>query len=698
MGMAASQARYLALVARKSNCEYEGQQINQARLALSNQSANLFNQMLGLKVPVPPSTQDYTKTQYSFTDGINAYTIDKWNQLAQPDSEGYNYVVDYHYKANVYTGSQKQLSDPQVQFTRSASEISPDYTADVIKIQKALQDIENAQKTYDEAADAYKTAYAKSRTLSTYTDNNLYSRVSGYTHSDDYSTYTVTYGGAQTKTLNDGISEKDYVVYNYADSPYTNKTYYSLDGVSYGIEEPAGTFKPVTLSPDGVDHAAEEDITLKYGNDVYTKYNDSYWSINGTNFFTMGNDGKLTAAEAPETPVISKYDEAGPSTITIGDTTYEIHADGDTWYYKNGNKYYTLDSTTGLAEAPSVLDSTTGMKLAEKQENFNQVIYNDSLPPKTRDAIDWLILADDTITVNDFYQDEDGNLVLQRDLRALVDGQGHGTSTILPTYHIEGTPPGGQNWKSIDTMKTELNVAQFAMATAQEVLDNAKAYYDTLNVPDYIGNNQLTPLTELTDAQQSEIKQIIKDMTDQDVSTTLSKYFDIKTNEYMGGIYQFTLNGITYYATYDDMADSIKGGTGINNIDDQPKLPYYRADYISQNINKQEKAVLETDSSGRFVSIRLGDDTVKYTLNVETITDDVAYEDAMNKYYYENAKYDKMVQDINAKTSIIQVEDRTLELRLKQLDTEQNALTQEMEAVQKVVKSNVEKSFKTFGG
>ena len=57
MGMAASQARYLALVARKSNCEYEGQQINQARTVLSNQSANLFNQMLGLNVPVPPSTE-----------------------------------------------------------------------------------------------------------------------------------------------------------------------------------------------------------------------------------------------------------------------------------------------------------------------------------------------------------------------------------------------------------------------------------------------------------------------------------------------------------------------------------------------------------------------------------------------------------------------------------------------------------------
>ena len=90
------------------------------------------------------------------------------------------------------------------------------------------------------------------------------------------------------------------------------------------------------------------------------------------------------------------------------------------------------------------------------------------------------------------------------------------------------------------------------------------------------------------------------------------------------------------------------------------------------------------------------DDTIKYTLNVETITDEAAYQDAMNKYYYESAKYDKMVQDINAKTSVIHAEDQQLELRLKQLDTERNALTNEIEAVSKVVKDNVEKSFKTF--
>ena len=83
---------------------------------------------------------------------------------------------------------------------------------------------------------------------------------------------------------------------------------------------------------------------------------------------------------------------------------------------------------------------------------------------------------------------------------------------------------------------------------------------------------------------------------------------------------------------------------------------------------------------------------------METVTDDDAYQDAMNQYYYDNAVYDKTVQDINAQTSIIQQEDLQLELRLKQLDTEQSALSTEMEAVKKVVDDNVESSFKTFNG
>jgi chromosome segregation ATPase len=43
MGLAASQSRFLSLTARKSDLEFTGQQINQARTLLANTTNELFN-------------------------------------------------------------------------------------------------------------------------------------------------------------------------------------------------------------------------------------------------------------------------------------------------------------------------------------------------------------------------------------------------------------------------------------------------------------------------------------------------------------------------------------------------------------------------------------------------------------------------------------------------------------------------------
>ena len=90
MGMAASQARFLGLTARKNNVEFEGQQINQQRTTLSNQSANYYNDLLGMAVPIPPSVDDYTKTVYTFADG--ALTNQITAMIAQNDG---TYKVSY---------------------------------------------------------------------------------------------------------------------------------------------------------------------------------------------------------------------------------------------------------------------------------------------------------------------------------------------------------------------------------------------------------------------------------------------------------------------------------------------------------------------------------------------------------------------------------------------------------------------------
>lgn len=576
MGMAASQARYLALVARKSNCEFEGQQINQARTVLSNQSANLFNQMLGLNVPVPPSTSDFTKTQYSYSDGSTTYTITNWEQLANPE-EDYNYVVTREKEANVYTGSQKKLSDPQVQF-QSGTDASAD------QIETALRLVTSTKQEYEAAQEATKAKQKEAANLSNYANNEAYTGVNKCDYDVDTDTYSITQKIQEMYT--DTATGKKYAIYTNSDD---KSECYMKDGKYYNT--------------DGSDYT--------------------------------GDTTKLSP----------KQTDKGPTDF-VG---------------------YSKMSAAQQATAKAAIDKLVeeGAMSKDVQTDYANV-----------------------------YMDNNGNVALKSDLRNLYGGAAGGTKTVLPVYQTSGDKSITAISSGYDAQIAALQAVEFAALQASQ---NAEQAYQDLRRPTYIGNCELTLLTDLTDDQKAELNQIIKDMKEQEVDASIRDCFN-EYGEYTGGVYSFKMNGKTYYTTFADLNKSYASGTGINNIDDQTQLSYYNASYIKQTQSDTVKALLETDGSGRFTSVRFEDDSVTYSLNVETVTDDVAYKDAMNQYNYENAQYDKMVQDINAKTSLIQQEDQQLELRLKQLDTEQNALSTEIDAVSKVVKDNIEKSFKTFSG
>lgn len=117
---------------------------------------------------------------------------------------------------------------------------------------------------------------------------------------------------------------------------------------------------------------------------------------------------------------------------------------------------------------------------------------------------------------------------------------------------------------------------------------------------------------------------------------------------------------------------------------------------------------IEKDSTGRYINITIpqhdpasGDpiagSEITYALTTSTVTDQARYDDAMNQYEFDKYQYDQTIQEINAKIEIIQAEDKNLELRLKQLDTEQRAISTELDAVSQVIQKNTESSFKTFG-
>ena len=443
MGMAASQARYLALTARKTNTEYEGQQINQARTALANQSANLFNRLLDLKVPTAPKTTDFTELQYSYSDGDNESVIDSWKQLSSADPN-YNYVVNHYYYTDVYTGSQKLLSNPQV---TTKGEVKED------RINTRIP-----APTVEYETDA---------------SGNMKIKVSG---SDGTKTYSNVY-------------------LPYKDLPQSTK----LDNAIKDVQD--------AKTKAGVPEPQKDDF---YG------YQDS----TGTWHFLLKED-------------VQKYDP---------------------------------------------IDYTTEYK------------------------------------------------------------------------------------------------------------------------PSAVGNSPLTELKlPLEKDTETALSQIIKDVPD----SNLKDYLSFNPTDglvYSGqGVYSFEMAGKTYYTCDKDLYNSMQTQNEYGKpIEGQEKLAYYGASMVRQKIEATNNALIETDGNGRFKSVKFDNDSVVYTLNTETITNEAAYQDAMNQYNHEVAQYEKTIADINAKTSIIQKEDRTLELRLKQLDTEQNALKTEMEAVKKVIKDNVESTFKTF--
>ena len=529
MGMAASQARYLALTARKTNTEYEGQQINQARTALANQSANLFNRLLGLEVPVAPKTTDYTEVQYSFSDGTNESVLESWQQLSSADPN-YNYIVNHYYYADIFTGAKKLLQDPQVhtkndivenQFVDPKVTYNPDGTASLVLKNGATVNVEPI---------------------------------------------------TNAKTLEDKELERAF------------NNFSSARNLAYE----AGAI------PDG---------------DAY-----GYQDTSGTWHFFIKED-------------LNELDALAPTMAE------EINVDGSVY---------------------KIVDA----------EN-NEYIYK---------PVDSLLNPEDTLL----------DTKLEESLQEYAKAAGF------------ANPDGTVDTSKIFARYDENDANWHFFNSDDFVAGNVRDYNS--EVTTYIGNSIATELTgNFTKDQIAELAQILTDCPD----SSMNKYLSFNNNGelvYEGqGIYTFDLYGKSYYTTEQDLYDSINAPHDVTSpIDIQSKLAYYNASYIQTKIEATNHALLETDSNGRFTSVRFDDDSIVYTLNTETVTDEAAYQDAMNEYNYKVQQYEKTIADINARTSIIQQEDRTLELRLKQLDTEQNALATEMDAVKKVIKDNVDKTFKTF--
>lgn len=281
MGMAASQARYLGLTARKTNVEYEGQQINQARTALANQSANTFNELLALEVPTAPSTQDYTTLQYSYQDGTNTETITEMSDLIN-DPDGYNYMISHYHYSDVYTGVQTKKANPQVSFNTKAAKSTVAQDQVTYDDVTGIYTVGGKELTkYDASVDEQRTTYAQ--IVKDYPDFAKVDVNNVYTYTDDDGKLNFV----STTDLKKAVEGK-------SDLP------------TYSIAEnvPAYVGNNEVLPYDATDKdmkAAYEQICKDFPAEKISSSDNIYtWTSGGKTYFATLEDLQTTAQSAPD--------------------------------------------------------------------------------------------------------------------------------------------------------------------------------------------------------------------------------------------------------------------------------------------------------------------------------------------------------------------------------------------------------------
>lgn len=230
------------------------------------------------------------------------------------------------------------------------------------------------------------------------------------------------------------------------------------------------------------------------------------------------------------------------------------------------------------------------------------------------------------------------------------------------------------------TIKRQENVPQYGALANQEVsvIKNSETEY-SINLSN---GTQFTLNGPVTGISQT--------LCDEFNKTGAASY----QNEAGDTYYKFTnpTNKATYYIN--------ASKTGFDPTDTSTQdVDFFTTMTAQQNTYQTvNNATLGKSEDGLYTSLYWTDDsgTHNYALSPSSEYDEAGYDAAMNQYNYEKMMYEKEVEDINAKTEELQETDRTLELRLKQLDTEQEALQTELESVKKVIDKNIENVFKTF--
>lgn len=346
---------------------------------------------------------------------------------------------------------------------------------------------------------------------------------------------------------------------------------------------------------------------------------------------------------------------------TIGNS---INIDGTTYTVNNDTGGYYINEET----------TSRGLKVCTAQEVANLEYYKFNADYSAAERV----YKD---TDGTFYTlDADGNKVTQAGLTE--------DDLIMCLYDNTQTDPDKAvtlvQKNADNTYSKEADVVNInkRYLTTDEI-SSITIYNDVTNDP-YLSTLSPDQVTQTVEEEKAILKLLNDELNDGDqTGQWFVRYVqNTSTGEYEGVYYK---------------ADEVTGAVWDAKNNSQSFIGAYKlgsAERIEE-VKGVDGVELERDSTGRYIKITI--DGKDYALSTNTVTDQDAYEDAMNQYEYDKASYDQSIEEINAKIEIIQSEDKNLELRLKQLDTEHNAVSNEKDAVSKVIEKAVESGFKTFG-
>lgn len=616
MGMAASSLRFAQLTARKNQVEFEGQQINQQRLTLSQKSTALFNDMLTKQVPTAPDPSAFTRIVYKFNSGFGESSI---LNLARKASGAYNYNVTYKRPKTTKTLSRSSFSN--VGFTTTLGVTTSDKTkasyyartANVNGVSRNLTlvggDSAAAKlKTYREKLETYnnmKTIEEQIRSLNNKNGANACESSTQQNIKSALGLTTDNRNGIVQKLFGASSSDNGLMIPNpnqvTLDSTYPSdnnnqKAAYNM-AVALGLTQPSGVNLDQTLTQANMDAALK--AILQEDTDTTDGF-QSKMSLHLRYKLT----GKSSSASADDV-VGSTYQ------FTTGDGTANVSKENIADKFKGLNdlekaelanllaQYANAGKIAGIATKAQVTD-----KNYENYENYGQAA--NSLHNLASGQA-----ADDTVT----------NEQMVKMLNELLKKVGEGSSSS-GDYKTKKVDPAFAQYQSATATAGIVNIAAGQILYEYQDDDGQKCYM-------YVSNENVLDDTSSTYAEQVSV--------------------------------------------YENVLNYLEG---------------------EMETESQDANVIMSDE-GQVAKITFADGTV-VTPEVVTEMDNDAYNQAMVEYEYKKDVYDKEMNDCNAKVKIIQAQDQKLEVRLKQLDTEQKALSTEIEALKSIRDKAIESSFKTF--